>query len=163
MIIFNNNEINTVYYEDKKIKNAYYGNNLIFDFNNYSINKEYKEYLLDPLIYDDYIPNSYILSDTGEVKSQTTYKASNFIELPLNSTIYFYEPIGIGYAYHSGALYDENKNFIKGIRANEADGFYHLSGLNMIQTDSNSKYIRVTSGSNGQLPSIYIYTTLLQQ
>ena len=38
MIIFNNNEINTVYYEDKKIKNAYYGNNLIFDFNNYTEN-----------------------------------------------------------------------------------------------------------------------------
>ena len=158
MIIFNNKEINTIYYEDKQIKNAYYGNNLIFDFNNYLTNKEYKEYLLDPLIYDDYIPDSYILSDTGEVKSQTTYKASNFIEVPPNSTIYFYEPIGIGYAYHSGALYDENKNFIKGIRANQADGFYHLSGLNMIQTDSNSKYIRVTSGSNGQLPSIYIYT-----
>ena len=158
MIIINNHEINSIYYEDKQIRQVYYGKNLIFDLSNYESDKEYKNYLLDPLIYSDYISNSYILSDTGEVKSQGSYKASNFIEVPSNSTLYFYQPINGSYSYHVGALYDENKQFIKGIRADAADGFYHLNGINMIKTDSNTKYIRVTSSSNGNLPSIYIYT-----
>ena len=93
MIIINNHEINSIYYEDKQIRQVYYGKNLIFDLSNYESDKEYKNYLLDPLIYSDYISNSYILSDTGEVKSQGSYKASNFIEVPSNSTLYFYQPI----------------------------------------------------------------------
>ena len=87
MIIINNHEINSIYYEKQQIRQIYYGKNLIFDINDYISDKEYKNYLLDPLIYSDYILNSYILSDNGEMASQGGYKASNFIEVPNNSTI----------------------------------------------------------------------------
>ena len=160
MIIYNNHEINSIYYKDHQIQQAFYGKKLVFDYNNYKSNIKYKNYLLDPIKYRDYIDNSYISSNTGEIQNQNGYKSSNFIEITPNSSIYFYEPINGTYTYHAGALYDEDKNFIKGIRADNADGFYHLNGLNKIDTPSNAKYIRVTSASNGNFPSIYVYTSM---
>ena len=41
MISFNNHEINSIYYEEHQIQQAYWGNKLIFDLNNYESNKIY--------------------------------------------------------------------------------------------------------------------------
>ena len=89
MIIYNNHEINSIYYKDHQIQQAFYGKKLVFDYNNYKSNIKYKNYLLDPIKYRDYIDNFYISSNTGEIQNQNGYKSSNFIEITPNSSIYF--------------------------------------------------------------------------
>ena len=34
MIIYNNHEINSIYYKDHQIQQAFYGKKLVFDYNN---------------------------------------------------------------------------------------------------------------------------------
>ena len=65
MISFNNNQINSIFYEEHQVQRAYWGNKLIFDFNNYEVNKTYNTptvatmLTIDAKVGDKIITNGY--------------------------------------------------------------------------------------------------------
>ena len=72
MISFNNNQINSIFYEEHQVQRAYWGNKLIFDFNNYEVNKTYNTptvatmLTIDAKVGDKIITNGYYCNnDSG--------------------------------------------------------------------------------------------------
>lgn len=126
-----------------------------------------KRYLLNPITYTDIVPDSFISCLNGQVMGQKTYRCSNFIKIPSDvDTLYFLQPFSTGVGYHVGAFYDENQDFIIGMCAQQRDGTMHVAGalgdIIEIKVPEGAKYIRVGSASDGQLPTLYCYTTEIE-
>lgn len=89
MISFNNHEINSIYYEKHQIQQAYWGNKLIFDLNNYESNKIYNTstvssmLTIDAKIGDKIITNGYYSNnDNGAAKYEVVSYSEWYSSLP---------------------------------------------------------------------------------
>lgn len=89
MIIFNNHEINSIYYEEHQIRQVYLGNKLIFDFNNYESNKTYNTptvssmLTIDAKIGDKIITNGYYSNnDSGAAEYEVVSYSEWYSSLP---------------------------------------------------------------------------------
>ena len=127
-----------------------------------------KRYLLNPITYTDFIPDSYVHCSDGKVMSQGTYKCTDFIKIPSDvDTLYYLQPFSLGAGYHIGAFYNENQEFIIGMCAQEREGTIHVTGsmsdIIEIKVPEGAKYIRLGSASNGELPTLYCYTTEIEE
>lgn len=80
------------------------------------------------------VSKGYIDNENGEYKTTTDYRASDFIEIPLNTASLYLTRQTSG---NWGAFYDENKQYIKG-----------FTGYRAISVPSNAKYIRITVNKN---------------
>lgn len=127
-----------------------------------------KRYLLNPITYTDFISDSFVSCINGQVMGQKTYRCSNFIKIPSDvDTLYFLHPFSTGVGYNVGAFYDENQDFVIGMCAQEREGTIHIAGalgdIIEIKVPEGAKYIRVGSASDGQLPTLYCYTTEIEE
>ena len=120
--------------------------------------KQYKTWLLNPLFAENLIENAYVNATTGNQQTQGSYKCTDFIRIPEGvKTISIVDPLSGGVGYHVFAVYDENKNFIKGSYKNpNYDWYFDIpNGSEFDHIDfnmpDNAKYIRFNSGSNGNI------------
>ena len=124
--------------------------------------KQYKIWLLNPLFAENLIENAFVNAITGNQQSQTRYKCTDFIEIPEGvKTISAVDTLNGGVGYHVFAVYDENKNFIKGSYKNPNYDWYfdipkdsEFDHIDFNMPD-NAKYIRFNSSSNGNICGAY--------
>ena len=124
--------------------------------------KQYKIWLLNPLFAENLIENAFVNAITGNQQSQTKYKCTDFIEIPEGvKTISAVDTLNGGVGYHVFAVYDENKNFIKGSYKNPNYDWYfdipkdsEFDHIDFNMPD-NAKYIRFNSSSNGNICGAY--------
>lgn len=124
--------------------------------------KQYKTWLLNPLFAENLIENAFVNAVTGNQQTQAKYKCTDFIEIPegvkIISVVDSLSGVVGGNVF---AVYDENKNFIKGSYRNsnydwnfdipKGSEFDHID-FNM---PDNAKYIRFNSSSNGDICGAY--------
>ena len=124
--------------------------------------KQYKTWLLNPLFAENLIENAFVNAVTGNQQTQTKYKCTDFIEIPEGvKTISVVDSLSGVVGGHVFAVYDKNKNFIKGSYKNsnydwnfdipKNSEFDHVD-FNM---PDNAKYIRFNSSSSGNICGAY--------
>ena len=126
-----------------------------------------KVYLVNALTYTDYIENSFVIATSGQVQSQSTYKCTQMVEIPSDVTsLYLIQPLIGYYSYHVGAFYDENQKYICGMCQQEKDNCITIPADTKdtieIKVPEGAKYVRLSSASNGDLPSAYCYTSKIK-
>ena len=126
-----------------------------------------KVYLVNALTYTDYIENSFVIATSGQVQSQNTYKCTQMVEIPSDVTsLYLIQPLIGYYSYHVGAFYDENQKYICGMCQQERDNCITIpedtKDTIEIKVPEGAKYVRLSSASNGDLPSAYCYTSKIK-
>lgn len=122
------------------------------------IEKKYKKWLLNPLYANNLIENNFINAITGNQQAQNTYKCTDFIEIPEGvKTISVVDTLYGGVGYHVFAVYDKNKNFIKGSYKNSTYDWYFDIPKNAdydhidFDLPEGTKYIRFSSSSAGDI------------
>ena len=120
--------------------------------------KQYKTWLLNPLFAENLIENAFVNAITGNQQTQGSYKCSDFIKIPEGvKTISIIDSLSSSVGYHVFAVYDENKNFIKGSYKNSNYDWYfdipkdsEFDHIDFNMPD-NAKYIRFNSSSSGYI------------
>ena len=120
--------------------------------------QEYKMWLFNALYDTNYVENEFASATSGQFLSQSTYKRTEYIEIPselkeLTLTL----PICGNVGYHAAAFYDENKNFLYGVSPNtSANTKYHITEETLkIVLEGNEKYFVLGSSSSGDLANAY--------
>ena len=91
--------------------------------------KEYKVWLFNALYDTNYVENEFPSATSGEFLSQSTYKRTEYIEIPSQlKELILTLPICGHVGYHAAAFYDKDKNFLYGVSPNtSANTKYHIT------------------------------------
>lgn len=108
----------------------------------------YKDVLVHPYIYKDYIPNTFPNTNNGVVQSINNYKTTDYVDIEKYNFISIHDNI----SYNICCFYDENKSFIKGLNTN------NYTAGDLAEKPEKAKYIIVGSTSAGILPVVYGYS-----
>lgn len=141
----------------------------IFKNNNKKIIKNgkkklYKHWILNPLSPGELIQDASVNAITGLQEVAGRYTCTGFIELPKDAkTISVVNALNNQAAYHIFAVYDENKNFIKGSckNPNHGDWYFEIpAGEDHMDFEmpENAKYIRFSSTSDGNITGGYYWS-----
>ena len=120
--------------------------------------REYKVWLFNALYDTNYVENEFPSISTGEFLSQSTYKRTEYIEIPLDlKELVLTLPICGNVGYHAAAFYDKDKNFLYGVSSNtSANTKYHMTEETLkIVLEGNEKYFVLGSSSSGDLVNAY--------
>ena len=124
--------------------------------------KEYKHWIFNPLDTSYLIENAFINSTNGVQCAINKYKCTDFLEIPDGTKeIILTLTLNGNFSTHIGAFYDNNKNFVDGISSLEGrTKYYFKNGENYLSCsiDENIKYIRLSSGSSGDIQGAYCLT-----
>ena len=124
--------------------------------------QEYKVWLFNGVLDDNYIEDSYINCKNGKIGTNTCYRCSDYIEIPEDiKELHIILPICGSVGYNVGAFYDENKTYLYGVSRTDIGVKYAFNGKEnlTISLDGNEKYFIVGSESNKALCSVYYITT----
>ena len=124
--------------------------------------QEYKVWLFNGVLDDNYIEDSYINCKNGKIEGHTYYRCSDYIEIPKGiKELHIILPICGSVGYHVGAFYDENKTYLYGVSRTDIGVKYAFNGKEdlTISLEGNEKYFIVGSESSKALCSVYYITT----
>lgn len=124
--------------------------------------QEYKVWLFNGVLDDNYIEDSYVNCKNGKVEGSIYYRCSNYIEIPEDiKELRIILPVCGSVGYNVGAFYDENKTYLYGVSRTDIGVKYAFNGKEdlTISLDGNEKYFVVGSESNKDLCSAYYITT----
>ena len=120
--------------------------------------QEYKVWLFNALYDTNYVENEFASATSGEFLSQSTYKRTEYIEIPSQlKELILTLPICGNVGYHAAAFYDKDKNFLYGASPNtSANTKYHITEETLkITLEGNEKYLVLNSSSSGDLVNAY--------
>ena len=124
--------------------------------------KEYKHWIFNPLYPSYLIENAFINAINGVQCAINKYKCTDFLEIPDGTKeIILTLALNESFSVNIGAFYDTNKNFVDGISSLEGKTkYYFKKGENYLtcSIDENIKYIRLSSGSSGEIQGAYCLT-----
>ena len=123
--------------------------------------REYKVWLFNGVLDDNYIEDSYINCKNGKIEGHTCYRCSDYIEIPKGiKELHIILPICGSVGYNAGAFYDENKTYLYGVSRTDIGVKYAFNGKEdlTIFLDGNEKYFIVGSESSKSLCSVYYIT-----
>ena len=91
--------------------------------------QERKVWLFNTLYDTNYVKNEFPNISTGDFQSQSTYKRTEYIEIPLGlKELFLTLPICGNVGYHAATFYDKDKNFLYGVSPNtSANAKYHIT------------------------------------
>ena len=124
--------------------------------------QEYKVWLFNGVLDDNYIENSFVNCKNGKIGENTYYRCSDYVEIPADiKELHIILPVCGSVGYHVGAFYDENKTYLYGVSRTDIGVKYALNGKEdlAISLEGNEKYFIVGSESNKSLCSAYYITT----
>ena len=124
--------------------------------------QEYKVWLFNGVLDDNYIENSFVDCKNGKIRENTCNRCSDYIEIPADiKELHIILPICGSVGYHVGAFYDENKTYLYGVSRTDIGVKYALNGKEdlAISLEGNEKYFIVGSESDKSLCSVYYVTT----
>lgn len=124
--------------------------------------QEYKVWLFNGVLDDNYIENSFVDCKNGKIRENTCNRCSDYIEIPVDiKELHIILPICGSVGYHVGAFYDENKTYLYGVSRTDIGVKYALNGKEdlAISLEENEKYFIVGSESDKSLCSVYYVTT----
>ena len=124
--------------------------------------QEYKVWLFNGVLDDDYIEDSYVNCKNGKVEGSIYYRCSNYIEIPEDvKELHIILPVCGSVGYHVGAFYDANKTYLYGVSRTDIGVKYAFNGKEdlTISLEGNEKYFIVGSESGKSLCSAYYITT----
>ena len=124
--------------------------------------EEYKHWIFNPLYPSYLIENAFINAINGVQCAINKYKCTDFLEIPDGTKeIILTLALNESFSVNIGAFYDTNKNFVDGISSLEGKTkYYFKKGENYLtcSIDENIKYIRLSSGSSGDIQGAYCLT-----
>ena len=123
---------------------------------------EYKVWLFNGVLDDNYIEDSYINCKNGKVEGSIYYRCSNYIEIPEGiKELHIILPICGTVSPNAGAFYDVNKTYLYGVSRTDIGVKYAFNGKEdlTISLEGNEKYLIVGSESSKALCSVYYITT----
>ena len=123
--------------------------------------QEYKVWLFNGVLDDNYIEDSYINCKNGKIESSVYYRCSDYIEIPEGiEELHIILPICGSVGYNAGAFYDENKSYLYGVSRTDIGVKYAFNGQEdlTISLEGNEKYFIVGSESSKALCSVYYIT-----
>ena len=89
--------------------------------------QEYKVWLFNGVLDDDYIEDSYVNCKNGKVEGSIYYRCSNYIEIPEDvKELHIILPVCGSVGYHVGAFYDANKTYLYGVSRTDIGVNMHL-------------------------------------
>ena len=124
--------------------------------------KEYIHWIFNPLYPSYLIENAFINAINGVQCAINKYKCTDFLEIPEGTKeIILILALNETFSVNIGAFYDANKKFVDGISSLEGKTkYYFKNGENYLtcSIDENIKYIRLSSGSSGDIQGAYCLT-----
>ena len=124
--------------------------------------QEYKVWLFNGVLDDNYIENSFVNCKNGKIGENTYNRCSDYVEIPADiKELHIILPVCGSVGYHVGAFYDENKTYLYGVSRTDIGVKYALNDKEdlAISLEGNEKYFIVGSESNKSLCSAYYITT----
>ena len=91
--------------------------------------QEYKVWLFNGVLDDNYIEDSYINCKNGKIEGSIYYRCSDYIKIPEGvEELHIILPICGSVGYNAGAFYDENKTYLYGVSRADTGVKYAFNG-----------------------------------